>query len=394
MATRTTVLPKSQSNYDSKGLSTGQALGDIFADLEVQYIVNRKKVFENAKKSPNGFMMGSIQQLQAYNQANAEAASKALKEAIAIAKNELEKSYAAGVSVVDKTVDYYKKQGYEPPQVPNETEAPSESLIRGLAVMLSTFAGLASYSRTSADRQLLSVVSMVNPASENIDKSIDDAQMLYLQRGIAGAQITGGIERGMSVQAEFIMRDQSHQVLLGASGERQQEYGLPPLVRVSAHPSSCEKCVPWQDQVLVDDVFQGGFPDGKHELLSTAFDAGLGHINCRHTWVGYIEGLDRPDIFTNSKLSDKETAARYAVEKRQRDNERTIREWKRRAEGSMDDNNRLLAEQKVREWQARQRDLANIARRNNIPFYRQYSREQIGGETRPTLNRVLLRQAS
>ena len=79
--------------------------------------------------------------------------------------------------------------------------------------------------------------------------------------------------------------------------ETAKAYKLNPLVKVSAHPSSCPLCSPWQGRVLVDDVYQGGIADGKHELLSTAIGAGLGHYNCRHNWVNYVEGLDKPNIF-------------------------------------------------------------------------------------------------
>ena len=55
----------------------------------------------------------------------------------------------------------------------------------------------------------------------------------------------------------------------------------------------------------------------------------------------------------------------------------------------MDTTKQALAEQKIREWQARQRALGSIAEREGVPFYRQYDREQIGGETKPTLPRGL-----
>lgn len=44
------------------------------------------------------------------------------------------------------------------------------------------------------------------------------------------------------------------------------------------------------------------------------------------------------------------------------------------------------AKRHIAEWQARQRALQQYAEERRIPFYRQYQREAIGGETKPTIN--------
>lgn len=43
------------------------------------------------------------------------------------------------------------------------------------------------------------------------------------------------------------------------------------------------------------------------------------------------------------------------------------------------------AKRHIAEWQARQRTLQQYAEERQIPFYRQYQREAIGGETKPTV---------
>ena len=48
----------------------------------------------------------------------------------------------------------------------------------------------------------------------------------------------------------------------------------------------------YEQQILVDDVYSGGVPDGKHELLSSAMSKGLFHPNCRHKAPTYYEELD------------------------------------------------------------------------------------------------------
>lgn len=191
-----------------------------------------------------------------------------------------------------------------------------------------------------------------------------------------------GIATEISAVGELQMRQDSQKTLLQAQGDRSAEYGLY-LIQVSAHPSSCPLCLPWQAKVLVDDVYKDGKADGEHELLSTAISAGLYHYNCRHSFIVYIPGYSRDNIFDYDKASKKLTAERYAIEQEQRYNERMIREWKRREQGSLSPQEQLNAQKRIAEWQARQRALQKYAEEKRIPFYRQYQREAIGGETTP-----------
>ena len=232
---------------------------------------------------------------------------------------------------------------------------------------------------------MLRITQLVDQNAPDLDKSIDNAQLIFLQKGLTGKVLANGTEKEAVAQAEFLMRDESHKVLLKTQGERARQYGIEPLVQVSAHPSSCPLCTPWQGRVLVDDVYQSGKPDGKHALLSEALAKGLGHFNCRHNWINYVEGLDRPDLFDRDKQSKERTAMTYAIEQRQRQVERKIREYKRIESGVMSEQEKLRASQKIAEWQAQQRMLVKSARAKDLPVYRQYSREQIGGETKPSL---------
>ncbi len=216
-------------------------------------------------------------------------------------------------------------------------------------------------------------------------REIDNKQKIFLHRGLAGTYNKNGIATELSAVGELQMRQDSQKTLLEAQGERSAEYGLY-LIQISAHPSSCPLCTPWQAKVLIDDVYKGGKRDGEHELLSTAISAGLFHWNCRHSYIVFIPGYSRENIFDYDRASKELTAERYAIEQEQRRNERSIREWKRIEQGSMNETDRLLARQRIAEWQAKQRALEKYAEEKRIPFYRQYQREAIGGETKPTMS--------
>lgn len=225
----------------------------------------------------------------------------------------------------------------------------------------------------------------VNNEADNMLAEIDKAQTMSLKKGITGKILSNGTEKSAVAEIEYLLRNETHHALIQGEADRLQEVGFQPLVQVSAHPNSCKLCAPWELRILIDDVYQDGQPDGKHELLSTAIEGGLFHWNCRHNLIPYVAEFDKPDLFERDKMTAKETAKGYAFEQRQREIERSIREWKTREAGSLSEVERQNASKKVKEWQALQRALINQAERENVIITRQYSREQIGGGTTPRL---------
>ncbi|MFS0695122.1 phage minor capsid protein [Streptomyces nitrosporeus] len=135
------------------------------------------------------------------------------------------------------------------------------------------------------------------------------------------------------------------------------------LVIVSNSPRECERCRPWETRVLTI-----GGPDGARTVevehatrdgemvpvrvagsLDEARRAGLQHPNCRHSVSAYTPGLTR----TETARPDPEG---YAAGQRQREIERTIRRYKRRAAAATAPEAKRAANAKVRQWQGRMRD--------------------------------------
>lgn len=371
-----------RENYDNPALSTGLTIGSIFADFEAKTLANRKKVFSNAMQAAD-FRMSVYEQLTAFANANAEAAKCAFAEASQFASKEIERAYNEGIRRVDENINAYVKQGYQANL--EEENATSNLLTRKVATTLESLIGALTVGRNSANQQMLQIASIVNVDVDDLAREIDDKQKIFLHKGVAGTYNKNGIATEVSAVGELQMRQDSQKTLLEAQGDRSAEYGLY-LIQISAHPSSCPLCTPWQTKVLVDDVYKGGKPDGEHELLSTAISAGLFHYNCRHSYIIFIPGYSRDNIYDYDKASKELTAQRYAIEQEQRYNERAIREWKRIEQGSMTEQNRILAHRKIAEWQAKQRALQRYAEEKRIPFYRQYQREAIGGDTKPTMS--------
>lgn len=366
-----------------KSENAGLKVARLFGDLEQRILANRKKVFINAIKSGD-FKSGVNAERTNFRNNNIKDISEFIPNIKKLVNDEITASVEMGIMAVEKTISTYEKQGKEFEQPQADFKATVQN--RSEAITLAGILSVLTVMLTGAEKQLDQITSLVD-TTKDLYAEVDRVQSIFLEKGITGKILANGAEKEAYSEVEFLMRDFSHKTLLEAQGETAKAYGMQPLVRVSAHPSSCPLCSPWQDAILIDDVYQGGIADGKHELLSKAISAGLGHYNCRHNWVNYVEGLDEPKIFQQDKQSKLKTAQNYAMEQRQREIERTIRKYKRIENASLTNEKSILANQKVAEWQAVQRELVKTAKANDLSIYRQYSREQIDGGTKP-LKRV------
>lgn len=207
-------------------------------------------------------------------------------------------------------------------------------------------------------------------------QTIDMANRDLIQTGIVGAITSDNRRINIANQIEMTIVETSQEIMFIGEATKSEDLGIY-TVYISQHASSCPLCTPWQGKVLIDDVYMDGKPDGKHELLSTAIKAGLFHYNCRHNRITYIEGIDViPDSEKNALkgLTKVQQHALYEAEQQMRYNERMIRQWKRAQQLAMSLPEQEKAAAKVREWQARQRDL--VKRTDGL--FRQYWREKPG----------------
>lgn len=201
------------------------------------------------------------------------------------------------------------------------------------------------------------------------EQAMDVATKDFLEKGINCIKYKNGAMVNIASYAEMVIRTSGKRALMVAEGARNQEWGIS-TIKITQHGSTCPLCSPWQGRVLIDDVYSGGKPsDGPYPLLSTAMAEGLFHPNCRHGSGTYFEGISNPP----DPYDQAEVEAKYEIEQKQRYNERKIRKWKRKVNGSMDEGNKRKAEAKVKEWQAKQRKLIS----DNDWLRRNYHREKV-----------------
>jgi hypothetical protein len=152
--------------------------------------------------------------------------------------------------------------------------------------------------------------------------------------------------------------------------QRAEEMGAD-LVKTTEHLGARLEHAVWQGRVF-SLRGNGKYPDFYEETGYGDIE-GLGGVNCRHSFYPFFEEVEDKKS-EEAQIGDSKRNERiYEVEQEQRYNERKIREWKRRAEvmeSGGQNNGREI--NKVKEWQARQRELVL---KNNLA--RQYAREKV-----------------
>ncbi len=208
---------------------------------------------------------------------------------------------------------------------------------------------------------------------KTLNQSIDMATKEFLASGINCVEYKDGKRVNIASYAEMALRTASQRATFLGEGSKRDEWGIYTVV-VSGHANTCEKCLPWQGQILIDDVFSHPSKEyleenkGKYKLVSEAIDAGLLHPNCRHTLTTYFPGITQ----VPQAQDEEEALSNYKAEQEQRYMERQIRKWKRFREGTLDEDNRAMADSKVKEWESKLQEHLN----NNKQLRRDRIREE------------------
>jgi hypothetical protein len=199
----------------------------------------------------------------------------------------------------------------------------------------------------------------LNAGAITLPKAIDLAVKNFLKQGINCIQYSDGRMVNIATYAEMALRTASQRAKFLADGSKRAEQGVYTIL-VSTHNTSCDKCLKWQGQILIDDVFSDLSTDKANELaketgyalLSTAVADGLLHPNCRHLLTTYYPGISRKPPTTDEKLALKN----YHAEQRQRMLENRIRQAKREVHGYVDEVNVSDAKNELRSLQKELRE--------------------------------------
>ncbi len=188
-----------------------------------------------------------------------------------------------------------------------------------------------------------------NTGAGTPQKAIDMATKDFLSRGIDSIVYKNGARHTISDYADMYIRTAERRATLMGEGKKRQEWGEQLVIvnKRGGHP--CPKCAEWVGKILIDDVYSGGKPDGKHKLLSEAMAEGLYHPRCKDGHTTYIPGISKtPDPVTAKELKEAEKAE--AKEAREQLAERQTEKYERLAEYSLDPDNKRIYEARAEVW--------------------------------------------
>lgn len=174
--------------------------------------------------------------------------------------------------------------------------------------------------------------------------AVDEASKNFLAGGLNCIEYSDGRRVNIASYAQMAVRTASLRTHLMGEGNFRASIGRT-LVKVTTHGGACKLCTKWQGKVLVDDVYSGGKPDGKHTLLSEAMAQGFLHPNCRHGITTYYPELEEDDEIiepVTPKQEETQQALNYAV--------KNVKKYRRLEKGSLDPNNVEKYSLKRKQW--------------------------------------------
>ncbi|MFJ8900025.1 phage minor capsid protein [Streptomyces sp. NPDC102370] len=193
-------------------------------------------------------------------------------------------------------------------------------------------------------------------------QATQDAMRRWADQGVTSFVDQSGRRWQLTTYAEMAVRTSVARAAVEAHTRALADAGID-LVTVSNAPRECPLCRPWEGKVLTltgpggarTVAVEHATEDGRMVRvrvagsLDEARAAGLQHPNCRHSTSAYTPGITR----TDRAEPDPEG---YEAGQRQREIERHIRKYKRRAAAATNPEAKRAAEAKTRQWQKAMRD--------------------------------------
>lgn len=191
----------------------------------------------------------------------------------------------------------------------------------------------------------------MNTGAVTYEKAVDIACKDMLNAGLNCVEYKNGARHTLSDYADMAVKTANKRAYLRGEGEKRAEWGVS-LVVVNSRQGGCTDCAKYIGKVFIDDVYSNGKKsDGNYPLLSTAIKNGLFHPRCKDSTSTYYE-----EITTLEPVSPEEEAEmdrRERLEEKQQYAERQAQRFDRRAEYSLDEDNKRIAQTRADEWHDR-----------------------------------------
>ena len=380
----------------AKKVKDPYALRDIFKEMEMELVASLRRNFINHKveEQAHGFswemwQKAKLRNLQEYRKETTSVIYRFKKRISAAIEQVLRNHFSVGERKADIKLPQdgvsTALPGEEPPQEKQFFSMNKKKLDALIKSTKNDFEDVQQAVYRKMDdvyrQTIFKTEFQLSSGAISLGKAIDKATEDFLAKGvncIAYKDKNGEIIRYVNIAdyAEMALRTASHRATLLGEGSKRDELGVH-LVFVSAHANACKLCLPWQGQILIDDVFSHPNDEyiakykEKYKLLSDAIKAGLLHPNCRHTLATYFEGVTRLPKPQDQKIA----LENYNNEQHQRKLEREIRTRKRILAGTVEDEDLKEAKANLRQAQKNLRDFLEV----HPEFKRSHRREKVHG---------------
>lgn len=221
----------------------------------------------------------------------------------------------------------------------------------------------------------------MNTGAVTYEKAVDMACKDMLNAGLNCVEYKNGARHTLSDYADMAVKTANKRAYLRGEGEKRAEWGVS-LVVVNSRQGGCPDCAKYIGKVFIDDVYSNGKKsDGNYPLLSTAIKNGLFHPRCKDSTSTYYPELDDLDA-PLSEDEIKELDRQRGIEEKQQYAQRQAERFDRRAEYSLDEDNKRIAQTRADEWHDRANILEEKAKQFSLKtdeqkYYRPVFKEDI-----------------
>lgn len=221
----------------------------------------------------------------------------------------------------------------------------------------------------------------MNTGAVTYEKAVDIACKDMLNAGLNCVEYKNGARHTLSDYADMAVKTANKRAYLRGEGEKRAEWGVS-LVVVNSRQGGCPDCAKYIGKVFIDDVYSNGKKsDGNYPLLSTAIKNGLFHPRCKDSTSTYYPELDDLDA-PLSEDEIKELDRQRGIEEKQQYAQRQAERFDRRAEYSLDEDNKRIAQTRADEWHDRANTLEEKAKQFSLKtdeqkYYRPVFKEDI-----------------
>lgn len=371
---------------------------EAFEKIEDELIDNMMRNFSRhrAEETKEGYnwtqwQAEQLKSLEEYRKHNAKKFGKRFKTINSKVEEMIRTAKADGNASQEAEILEAVKDGFKAPKKPSAHSTAEFFKVNGRkldALIKSTTDDLkraeTAVLRMSNDKYRKAIFNAqvaMNTGAVTYEKAVDIACKDMLNAGLNCVEYKNGARHTLSDYADMAVKTANKRAYLRGEGEKRAEWGVS-LVVVNSRQGGCPDCAKYIGKVFIDDVYSNGKKsDGNYPLLSTAIKNGLFHPRCKDSTSTYYPELDDLD----APLSDyeiKELDRQRGIEEKQQYAQRQAERFDRRAEYSLDKDNKRIVQTRADEWHDRANTLEEKAKRFSLKtdeqkYYRPVFKEDI-----------------